>query len=142
VVIILKTNLDTQAEAHVILFSTDLELGYVKLIKFYSLRFLWTAQGRQIEFNNRDAKQYWGLEDFMNIEKTAVANVANLTFFLVDLSQVLLQRFQHTNPEFSILDLEAYYHGYRYAVETTKMLPHIVPVLTRKTRCDYYGQHF
>ncbi|MDP2860768.1 MAG: hypothetical protein Q8N98_03570, partial [bacterium] len=44
VVIILKTNLDTQAQAHVILFSTDLELAYDKLIKFYSLRF-------QIEFN-------------------------------------------------------------------------------------------
>jgi putative transposase len=116
VVIVLKTNLDTQAQAHVILFSTDLELSYEKIIKFYSLRF-------QIEFNFRDAKQYWGLEDFMNIEKTAVTNAANLAFFLVDLSQVLLRRFQHTNPEFSILDLKAHYHGYRYAVETIKMLP-------------------
>ncbi|MGD0612702.1 MAG: hypothetical protein ABSB41_14445, partial [Anaerolineales bacterium] len=116
VVIVLKTNLDTQAQAHVILFSTDLELSYEKIIKFYSLRF-------QIEFNFRDAKQYWGLEDFMNIEKTAVTNAANLAFFLVNLSQVLLRRFQHTNPEFSILDLKAHYHGYRYAVETIKMLP-------------------
>jgi len=116
VVIVLKTNLDTQAQAYVILFSTDLELSYEKIIKFYSLRF-------QIEFNFRDAKQYWGLEDFMNIEKTAVTNAANLAFFLVNLSQVLLRRFQHTNPEFSILDLKAHYHGYRYAVETIKMLP-------------------
>ena len=116
VVIVLKTNLDTQAQAHVILFSTDLELNYDKLIKFYSLRF-------QIEFNFRDAKQYWGLEDFMNIEKTAVTNAANLAFFLVNLSQVLLRRFQHNNPDFSVLDLKAHYHGYRYAVETIKMLP-------------------
>jgi len=116
VVIVLKTSLDTQAQAHVLLFSTDLELSYEKIIKFYSLRF-------QIEFNFRDAKQYWGLEDFMNIEKTAVTNAANLAFFLVNLSQVLLRRFQHTNPEFSILDLKAHYHGYRYAVETIKMLP-------------------
>ena len=116
VAIILKTNLDTQAQAHVILFSTDLELGYDKLIKFYSLRF-------QIEFNFRDAKQYWGLEDFMNIEKTAVTNAANLAFFLVNLSQVLLRRFQRNNPDFSVLDLKAHYHGYRYAVETIKMLP-------------------
>jgi len=115
-VIVLKTNLDTQAQAHVILFSTDLELGYDKLIKFYSLRF-------QIEFNFRDAKQYWGLEDFMNVEKTAVTNAANLAFFLVNLSQVLLRRFQQTNPDFSILDLKAHYHGYRYALETIKMLP-------------------
>ncbi len=118
VVIILKTNLDTQAQAHVILFSTDLELNYNKLIQFYSLRF-------QIEFNFRDAKQYWGLEDFMNIEKIAVTNAANLAFFLVNLSQVLLRRFQRNNPDFSILDLKAHYHGYRYAVETIKMLPEI-----------------
>ena len=116
VVIILKTNLDTQAQAHVILFSTDLELNYDKLIKFYSLRF-------QIEFNFRDAKQYWGLEDFMNIEKTAVTNAANLAFLMVNLSQVLLRSFQQNNPDFSILDLKAHYHGYRYAVETIKMLP-------------------
>jgi putative transposase len=116
VVIILKTNLDTQAQAHVILFSTDLELSYDKLIKLYSLRF-------QIEFNFRDAKQYWGLEDFMNVEKTAVTNAANLAFLMVNLSQILLRRFQQTNPDFSILDLKAHYHGYRYAVETIKMLP-------------------
>ena len=116
VVIILKTNLETQAQAHVILFSTDLELSYDKLIKFYSLRF-------QIEFNFRDSKQYWGLEDFMNVEKIAVTNAANLAFFLVNLSQALLRRFQQNNPDFSILDLKAHYHGYRYAVETIKMLP-------------------
>ncbi len=116
VVIMLKTNLDTQAQAHVILFSTDLKLSYNKIIKFYGLRF-------QIEFNFRDAKQYWGLEDFMNVEKTAVTNAANLAFFLVNLSQLLLRRFQRSNPAFSILDLKAHYHGYRYAVETIKMLP-------------------
>ena len=78
-VIILKTNLETQAQAHVILFSTDLELAYDKLIKFYSLRF-------QIEFNFRDAKQYWGLEDFMNVKEDRVTNAANLSFFMVNLS--------------------------------------------------------
>lgn len=51
VVIILKTNLHTHAQAHVVLFSTDLQQDYDKIIKFYSLRF-------QIEFNFRDAKQY------------------------------------------------------------------------------------
>ena len=39
VVILLKTNLQTGAQAHVVLFSTDLEAAYDKLIKFYSLRF-------------------------------------------------------------------------------------------------------
>jgi hypothetical protein len=116
VVVILKTNLETQAQAHVILFSTDLELTYDKIIKFYSLRF-------QIEFNFRDAKQYWGLEDFMNVKETAVTNAANLSFFMVNFSYALLQPFRQQNPEYSILDLKSHYHGCRYAIETIKMLP-------------------
>ena len=91
VVIILKTNLDSQAQAHVILFSTDLEQAYDKIIQFYSLRF-------QIEFNFRDAKQYWGLEDFMNVKETAVTNAANLSLFMVNFSEALLQPFRQTQP--------------------------------------------
>ncbi|MGI0016163.1 MAG: transposase, partial [Nitrososphaera sp.] len=116
VVVILKTNLETRSQAHVILFSTDLELAYDKIIKFYRLRF-------QIEFNFRDAKQYWGLEDFMNVKETAVANAANLSFFMVNFSQGLLQPFRQAHPDYSILDLKAHYHGFRYATETIKMLP-------------------
>ena len=46
VVIIVKTNLKTQARAHVVLFSSDLDLVYDQLIDYYRLRF-------QIEFNFR-----------------------------------------------------------------------------------------
>jgi putative transposase len=116
VVIILKTNLVTQAQAHVILFSTDLEQAYDKIIKFYSLRF-------QIEFNFRDTKQYWGLEDFMNVKETMVTNAANLSFFMANFSEALLLPFRQTRPEYSILDLKSHYRGYRYAIETIKMLP-------------------
>jgi len=116
VVILLKTNLVTQAQAHVILFSTDLELTYEKIIRFYSLRF-------QIEFNFRDAKQYWGLEDFMNVTQIAVTNAANLSFFMVNVSQALLQPFRQTQPDFSILDLKAHFRGCHYVLETIKMLP-------------------
>jgi putative transposase len=116
VVIIHKTNLKTQAVAHVILFSTDLDLPFDKLIDYYKLRF-------QIEFNFRDAKQYWGLEDFMNIEKTPVTNAANLSLLMVSLSQVLLDRYRANDPAFSVLDLKAHYRGYRYVAETIKMLP-------------------
>jgi putative transposase len=116
VVILLKTNLKTGAQAHVVLFSTDLEATYDKIIKFYSLRF-------QIEFNFRDAKQYWGLEDFMNIKETAVTTAANLSFFMVNLSYALLQPFREKQPEYSILDLKSHYRGHRYAFETIKMLP-------------------
>lgn len=116
VVVILKTNLETLSQAHVILFSTNLELAYDKMLKFYSLRF-------QIEFNFRDAKQYWGLEDFMNVKETAVTNAANLSFFMVNFSHVLLQPFRQNCPEYSILDLKAHYRGCRYATATIKMLP-------------------
>jgi len=116
VVIILKTNQVTKAQAHVILFSTDLALAYNKIIKFYSLRF-------QIEFNFRDAKQYWGLEDFMNVTETAVTNAVNLSFFMVNFSHALLQPLREHNPDYSVLDLKSHYRGYRYATETIKMLP-------------------
>lgn len=116
VVVILKTNLATQAQAHIILFSTDLQLSYEKIIDYYALRF-------QIEFNFRDAKQYWGLEDFMNVEEVAVTNAAHLSFFLVNFSAILLRRFRQINPDFSILDLKSHYRGCRYVSETIKLLP-------------------
>jgi putative transposase len=116
VVILLRTNLETKAWANVILFSSDLELPYDKLIDFYSLRF-------QIEFNFRDAKQFWGLEDFMNVTPTAVTNAANLSLFMVDLSQVLMCQHRQDDPDFSVLDLKAYFRGYRYVTETIQMLP-------------------
>jgi len=118
VVILIKTNLVTKAWAHVILFSSDLQLPYEKLVDFYSLRF-------QIEFNFRDAKQYWGLEDFMNVKSTAVTNAANLSLFMVNVSQFLMCRYRKDDPDFSILDLKAYYRGYRYVTETIKILPNL-----------------
>lgn len=116
VVIIVKINLQTQAWAHVILFSSDLELPFDRLIDYYCLRF-------QIEFNFRDAKQYWGLEDFMNITPTAVTNAANLSLFMVNLSYRLLQDFRQCDPDYSTLDLKAHCRGYKYVDETIKLLP-------------------
>jgi putative transposase len=116
VVVILKTNLSTKKQAHVILFSTDLELSYQKLYDYYTLRF-------QIEFNFRDAKQYWGLDDFMNIKQEAVTNAANLSFFMVNFSSVLLRQYRRNNPDFSVLDLKSHYRGCRYVFETIKLLP-------------------
>jgi putative transposase len=116
VVVILKTNLSTHKQAHIILFSTDLKLPYEKLFDYYTLRF-------QIEFNFRDAKQYWGLDDFMNVKEEAVTNAANLSFFMVNFSFVLLRHYQENNPEFSVLDLKSHYRGCRYASEIIKLLP-------------------
>jgi hypothetical protein len=132
VVILVKRHLHTQARAHVILFSSDLTLSFDKLIEYYSLRF-------QIEFNFRDAKQYWGLEDFMNVTQTAVTNAANLSLFMVNVAQRLLQDWQTDQPPCSVLDLKAYYRGYKYVSETIKCLPQkldpnlIAPLVSRLT---------
>ena len=116
VVLIVKTHLQTRAWAHVILFSSDLSLAYAQLIDYYRLRF-------QIEFNFRDAKQYWGLEDFMNTAETAVTNAANLALFMVNFSQRLLNELRPADPECSILDLKALCRGTKYVTEAIKLLP-------------------
>ena len=59
----------------------------------------------------------------MNVEQTAVTNAANLSFFMVNISHLLLQEFRQSNPEYSLLDLKAHYHGCRYALEAIKLLP-------------------
>ena len=116
VIIITKTNLKTGAFANLNLFSSDLELSHQKIIDFYSLRF-------QIEFNFRDAKQHWGLEDFMNVKQGPLTNAINLSLFMVNLSHVLLREFRQTNPDSGVLDLKAYFRAAKYFEETIKMLP-------------------
>jgi DDE superfamily endonuclease len=116
VVIIVKINLRTQARAHVILFSSDLDLAYAPLIDYYGLRF-------QIEFNFRDAKQYWGLEDFMNVTPTGVTNAANLSLFMINVAYHLRADVQARDPDYSVLDLKADCRGSKYVEETIKLLP-------------------
>ncbi|WP_416337162.1 hypothetical protein [Desulfobacter postgatei] len=65
------------------LFSTDLELDWKNNIDYYHTRF-------QIEFNFRDAKQRWAIEDFMVVKEQSLLNAANLSF------NILL-----INPDFS-----------------------------------------
>ena len=118
VVVIVKTNLKTGARAHVVLFSSDLDLVYDKLIDYYRLRF-------QLEFNFRDAKQFWGLEDFMNVNQLPVYNAANLSMFMVNVSQVLLRHWRPTCPTSSANDLKAHFRGRKYVIETLKLLPQL-----------------
>ncbi len=116
VVVIVKTNLVTGARAHVLLVSSDLALAFDKLVEYYSLRF-------QIEFTFRDAKQHWGLEDFMTVTAVGVSNAANLALLMVSLSAVLLENERKTDPHCSVLDLKAWYRGSKYVRETIKLLP-------------------
>jgi len=112
VIVILKRNEHTGKVARIILFSTDLSLTAENLVKYYRLRF-------QIEFTFRDAKQHWGLEDFMVTQQQAVSNAANLSLFMVNVSQAIMAG----TGETSVLDLKARYHGLRYAQEAFKILP-------------------
>ncbi|VAW31208.1 COG3385: FOG: Transposase and inactivated derivatives [hydrothermal vent metagenome] len=116
IVIVRKINLENGKWAHVVLFSSDLTLAADKLVDYYRLRF-------QIEFNFRAAKQFWGLEDFMNIEQRPVHNFANLSMFMVTVSQQLIQQRRGNIPNFGINDLKAEFRGRKYASELLKLLP-------------------
>ena len=89
-----------------LLFSDDLYLASETLIDYYALRF-------QIEFNFRDAKQYWGLEDFMNVKATQVNNAANFALFMVTFSQLLSAKLEGVNRG-SMLDLKTIFRARKY----------------------------
>jgi putative transposase len=118
VVVMVKTNLKTHKAAYVVLFSSDLDLSYELVIGYYRLRF-------QIELNFRDAKQHWGLEDFMVVNETPVYNSANLAMFMVNVSQALIRPMRPQWPELSVNDLKTWFRSRKYVVETLKLLPEI-----------------
>jgi putative transposase len=111
-------------------FSSDLNLTHDLLLHYYRLRF-------QIEFNFRDAKQFWGMEDFMVIKETPVTNAVNLAIFMVNVSRRLLADFHRTQPDAGVLDLKAFFLGRKYAQTTIKLLPespapHIIAAIVRQ----------
>jgi putative transposase len=115
-VLVVTTHLRTGARVHVILFSSDLELTYDQMVDYDRLRF-------QLEFNFRDAKQYWGLEDFMAVKSTPVTNSAHLALLRVNLSQALIRPLRAQCPGFSVNDLKAWFRGRKYVLEALKSLP-------------------
>jgi putative transposase len=124
VVIIVKIDVQKQKIGHAILFSSDINLDWEKLIDYYSLRF-------QIEFNFRDAKQHFGLEDFMNTTQVGVINAANLAFLMVLLSAKLLKNSKEKLV--GINDLKTHYRGAKYAVWIIKkVLPNPEPILIKQ----------
>jgi len=116
VVVIVKTHLASGRVGHVVLFSSDLFLTAETLLDYYTLRF-------QIEFTFRDAKQHFGLEDFMSLTKTSVANAMSLSFFMVNLSSYLLCSLRPHVEGAGIWDLKSWYRGRHYASALLKMLP-------------------
>ena len=124
VVIIVKIDVAKQKSGHAILFSSDLELEWEKLVDYYRLRF-------QIEFNFRDAKQHFGLEDFMNTTEEGVRNASNLAFMMVLLSGKLLKNSKEKIV--GINDLKAHYRGAKYAhLIIKKVLEKPEPILMKQ----------
>ena len=100
VVCLLKTDAKIQETSHVLLFSSDLKLDAETPIDYYALRF-------QIEFNFRDAKQFWRLDDFINVEEIPVKNAANLSMLMVNVVAKLREMFGSEHPGFGVLDIKA-----------------------------------
>ena len=121
VVIIEKLNVKTKKRGQAILFSSDLELSWEKLVNYYSLRF-------QIEFNFREAKQHFGLEDFMVTTKRGVENASNLSFMMVNVSEKL--KTQSNKKCVSTNDLKTHYRGVKYArLALKRVLKKAEPIL-------------
>ncbi len=131
VVIIERIDLKTKKTENAILFSSDLELGWEKLLEYYSLRF-------QIEFNFRDAKQHFGLEDFMNTTQIGVENAANLALMMVNVGAKLLKNSEENCV--GIGDLKTHFRGVKYAMEVIKILQEIAEIILKKETIEKVKQ--
>jgi putative transposase len=116
VVVMVQTHVQTHKTAHVVLFSSDLTLGYAQFIDDYRLRF-------QLECNFRDAKPYGGLEDCMSVTERPVDKSATLAMFMVTVSQALMRPMRAQWPACSVHALKAWFRGRTYVVETLTWLP-------------------
>jgi putative transposase len=108
------TQRQKKTATHTILMSSDLALAAVQLVDYYRLRF-------QIEFNFRDAKQHFGLEDFMNVTPIAVNNAANLAMCMVNVSAKLIA--DSDGAIQGVRDLKTVVRGRKYIAVVLKLLP-------------------
>ena len=115
VVILIRFDKNGQAKSHksrAVLFSTDLNADYKTIMDSYHARF-------QIEFNFRDARQFFGLSNFKNVKKQQVQNVIGYAFFMVALSNILIFEIKQKQPDcpISIQDLKAFFRAEKYVNE-------------------------
>jgi len=116
IVVTITTNLKKGTKSRKINFSTDTEQSYEKILEYYSLRF-------QVEFSFRDAKQFFGLEDFMNIKKIRIHNFANLSLFMNNVTYLYYENSHFT--KYSVNDIKSLFLGKRYLLEVLKLKPEI-----------------
>jgi putative transposase len=101
IVIIRVTNLKNNKISTQIWFCTDLKLNYMTLLHYYHLRF-------QIEFDFRDAKQYFGFADFKNYKQQNLTNFVNLSFTMCLIAKIYQAYYRKilNKPKLSTLDLK------------------------------------
>lgn len=117
VTVLIAKNTRTNKVSRKILFTTDLALSADLIIEYYSLRF-------QIEFNFRDAKQYFGLADFRAYKETQVNNSVGLAFFMVNFSYIIRKKVTDLweVENLSILDVKA---GFRAEKQVERILKYL-----------------
>ena len=126
VVILKAINSKTGKVGRRILFSTDLNLSAELIIQYYCLRF-------KIEFNFRDAKQYFGLAHFRAYKERQVQNSVGLAFFMVNFTNVIRKIVidLFSLDQVSILDLKALFNAEKHYDRLLKLLK-IDPCLIKK----------
>ena len=109
-VVMIHTHLITKKVSRNILFTNDLTLEALKVIKYYSLRF-------QIEFDFRDAKQFYGLADFKNYKETQVTNAVNIAFIMTVIGKLVLEKYKIklNCPNMGIIDLKTVFRTQKCA---------------------------
>lgn len=111
-VVVLVKQKEGQKCRPTVLFSTDLDASADTIIQYYRGRF-------QIEFNFRDARQFFGLSHFKSILPVQVTNTIGYAFFMVSLSNILLFEIKakHPNCQLSVQDLKAFFRAEKYINE-------------------------
>lgn len=110
VVVMIHVHQITQRQSRTVLFTNDLNLDAITIIKYYSLRF-------QIEFDFRDAKQFYGLADFKNFKQTQVTNAVNIAFTMTVIGKLILEKYRNkiNCPTMGIIDLKTVFRTQKYA---------------------------
>ena len=110
IVVMVHTHLVTKKVSRNVLFTNDSTLEALKIIKYYSLRF-------QIEFDFRDAKQFYGLSDFKNYKETRVTNAVNIAFVMTVIGKLVLEKYKIKldSPNMGIIDLKTVFRTQKCA---------------------------
>jgi putative transposase len=110
IVVMIHTHLITQKVSRNVLFTNDVTLDALKVIQYYSLRF-------QIEFDFRDAKQFYGLSNFKNYKEIQVTNAVNIAFTMTVIGKLVLEKYKVKLdcPNMGIIDLKTVFRTQKCA---------------------------